>query len=196
LTDTRTNTHAAWGELAAYGVLVVLGATVLASSFGYGILLEKNRVGPGFLPMLLGLLLVLLSGSQLVSSLRSSRPQPVSLPETLAGSADAATETPAASNPQDDEPGVDVLGRTHKFRVRQMRIVVAATFVTLLLVPYAGFLLAFGALVLFIATAVEGRSWLSAVAITGAAVGIVYGVFAVFLNVPLPAGLLTSMTGG
>lgn len=192
MTDTRTTTHAAWGELAAHGVLVALGVAVFASSFGYGILLEENRVGPGFLPMLLGLLLVLLSGSQLVSSLRSSRPEPVSVLETLVG-ADATAETPA---PQDDGPGIDVLGRTHGFRVRQMRIVVAATFVTLLLVPYAGFLLAFGALVLFIATVVEGRSWLSAAAITGTAVGVVYGVFAVFLNVPLPTGLLTSLTGG
>ena len=196
MTDARTTTHAAWDELAAFGVLVALGGAVFASSFSYGILLEENRVGPGFLPMLLGLLLVLLSGSQLVAALRSSRPQPVSVIETFAGSADAAPESSATSAPQDDEPGVDVLGRSHAFRVRQMRIVVAATFVTLLLVPYAGFLLAFGVLVLFIATVVEGRSWLSAVAITGAAVGIVYGVFGVFLNVPLPAGLLTTLTGG
>ena len=191
MTDTRTTTHA-WGELTAFGVLVVLGGAIFASSFGYGIFLEENRVGPGFLPMLLGLLLVLLSGSQLVAALRSSRPQPVSVLETLVGSAGAATETPATSSAQDDEPGIDVLGRTHGFRVRQMRMVVAATFVTLLLVPYAGFLLAFGALVLFIATVVERRSWLSAVAITATAVAVVYGVFAVFLNVPLPTGLFTS----
>lgn len=191
MTDTRTTTHA-WGELTAFGVLVVLGGAIFASSFSYGIFLEENRVGPGFLPMLLGLLLVLLSGSQLVTHLRSSRPQPVSVIEAFAGSTDAAPEPPATTASPGDEPGIDVLGRSHAFRVRQMRIVVAATFVTLLVVPYAGFLLAFGALVLFIATVVERRSWLSAVAITAAAVAVVYGVFGVFLNVPLPTGLFTS----
>ena len=198
MNDTRTNTHAAWGELAAYGVLTVLGAAVLMSSFGYGILLEGNRVGPGFLPMVLGLLLLLLSGSQLARSLWGSRPQPssVAVIEALAGPSDAAGGNPAVAPRGDDEPGVDVLGRTFRFRVRQLRMVVAAIAVTLILVPYAGFLLAFGALVLFIAIVVEGRAWLSAIAVTLAAVGVVYGVFAVFLNVPLPTGLLTLVTGG
>lgn len=198
MNDTRTHTHAPWGEVAAHGVLTVLGAAVLVSSFGYGIFLEGNRVGPGFLPMVLGALLVLLSGTQLARSLWWSRPHPSSLSviEAIAGAPDAATDNPAAPPREHDERGVDVLGRTYGFRVRQLRMVVAAIAVAIVLVPYAGFLLAFGALVLFIAVVVEGRSWLAAIAVTLAAVGVVYGVFAVFLNVPLPTGLLTLITGG
>jgi hypothetical protein len=180
-------------------VLTVLGAAVLVSSFGYGILLEGNRVGPGFLPMVLGVLLVLLSGTQLARSLRWSRPRPSSLAvieDVIAGAPDAAAKNPVPPAAEADERDVDVLGRTYGFRVRQLRMVVAAIAVAIVLVPYAGFLLAFGALVLFIAVVVEGRSWLAAIAVTLAAVGVVYGVFAVFLNVPLPTGLLTLITGG
>jgi len=195
VTTIQADRRAARGELVAYGVLVVLGVAVLVSSFTYDVFLEEKRIGPGFLPMLLGVLLVLLSGAALISSLRSSRAEPVSVLETLAGADDGTSDAAAAASAE-GESGVDVLGRTPKERVKQMRIVVAATFVTLLLVPYAGFLLAFGALVLFIATVVERRSWLSALAITAVAVAVVYGVFAVFLNVPLPTGLFSSTSGG
>ncbi len=196
MTTIQAGRRADRGELVAYGVLVVLGGAVFVSAFSYDVFLEGSRIGPGFLPMLLGVLLVLLSGAALVSSLRSSRPEPVSVLETLAGADDVPDETTTAAPVGEEDPGVDVLGRTPRERVKQMRIVVAATFVTLLLVPYAGFLLAFGALVLFIATVVERRSWLSALAITGVAVAVVYGVFAVFLDVPLPTGLFDSMSGG
>lgn len=195
MTTAQADRSAARGELAAYALLVVLGVAVFVSSFSYDVFLEEKRIGPGFLPMLLGVLLVLLSGGALLSRLRSSRSEQISVLETIAGAEDLTTES-AVAPPVEAEPGVDVLGRTPRHRVRQMRIVVAATFVTLLLVPYAGFLLAFGALVLFIATVVEGRSWPSALAITGVAVAVVYGVFAVFLSVPLPTGLFSSMSGG
>lgn len=102
----------------------------------------------------------------------------------------------AESPPEDAEPEADVLGRTQGYRNRQLWLVVAAILVTILVVPYLGFLLGFGALVLFIAAVVERRSWRSAVAITLAAVGVVYGVFVVFLNVPLPSALLDLVTGG
>jgi hypothetical protein len=57
-----------------------------------------------------------------------------------------------------------------------------------------GFLIAFGLLVLFVTTVVERRPLLPAAVITLAAVGLVYGVFGLFLNVPLPLGLF-EMTG-
>lgn len=158
----------------AFGVLAALGAAVLVTSFGYGILGEEGRVGPGLLPMVLGLLLLLLSAFQLLVRLRRLR--------------SGEREAPTGG-------GVDVFGRTDAQRVRQLWMVVIALPVTVLLVPLLGFLPAFGLLMLFVSAIVERRPPLVAVVVTVVAVAAGYGVFEEFLDVPLPTGLLGDLLG-
>ena len=165
------------GQAVAFGMLAVLGAAVFASSFGYGILGEGGRVGPGLLPMATGLLLLLLSAAQLLTRLRRLR---------RAG--DAPADAPGGT-------GTDVFGRTETQRVRQLRLVVLALPVAVLLVPLLGFLVAFGLLVLFVSAVVERRPPLVALLVTALAMACGYGIFAVFLDVPLPTGLVGELLG-
>ena len=165
------------GRAVAFGGLALLGAAVFTTSFGYGVLGEEGRVGPGLLPMVTGLLLLLLSAAQLVLRLRLRR-----------HGADPVAEPQA-------EPEVDVLGRTEPQRVRRLRTVVAALPVAVLLVPLLGFLPALGLLVLFVSAVVERRPPLVALVVTVAAVAAGYGLFVGFLDVPLPTGALGDALG-
>jgi putative tricarboxylic transport membrane protein len=178
VTGAGTAARTQWREVTAFGLLTALGVAAVASSFSYGVFGDGGRVGPGFLPLVTGGLLALLGGAQLVERLRATpAPEPEGAP--------AAAE---------DGAGIDALGRTEQQRVRQLWMVAAAILVAIPLVTLLGFLIAFGLLVLFVTTVVERRPLLPAAVITLAAVGLVYGVFGLFLNVPLPLGLF-EMTG-
>jgi putative tricarboxylic transport membrane protein len=173
-------TSAAPGAQAvAFGVLAALGAAVFGTSFGYGILGEGGRVGPGLLPMVTGLLLLLLGAGQLLARLRRPRSEP---PDPAPGD-DAADDA------------VDAFGHTEAQRVRRLWIVVAALPVALLLVPLIGFLLAFGLLVLFVSAVVERRPPLVALLVAAVAVAGGHGIFAEFLDVPLPTGAVGDLIG-
>jgi putative tricarboxylic transport membrane protein len=73
--------------------------------------------------------------------------------------------------------------------------VVGALPVAVLLVPLVGFLGALGLLVLFVSVVVERRPPLVAVAVTAVAVAAGYGIFAEFLDVPLPTGAVGDLLG-
>ncbi|MHA6621222.1 tripartite tricarboxylate transporter TctB family protein [Pseudonocardia sp. DLS-67] len=161
-------------QAVAFGVLAVIGAAVFATSFGYGILGEDDRVGPGLLPMVTGLLLLLLCGGQLLVRLGRLR---------------------RAGEREQQAPGMDASGNAAPQRVRRLWTVVVATPVAVLLIPLLGFLPALGLLVLFIAAVVEHRPPLVALAVTAVAVAAGYGVFMEFLDVPLPTGLVGDVLG-
>ena len=194
MTDARTGAQRPWGEVVAFALLTLIGVMFVASSFGYGVLLEGGRVGPGFLPLVLGVLLILLSGVQLLGRLRAPVPEPAEHHHHYY----PARETPVAGahdmldrqHEEHPELDVDIMGRTASYRIRQLWMVVAAIAVTIAVVPYLGFLIAFAALILFISIVVEGRRIIPALLITLSAIGVVYGVFVAFLNVPLPGGPL------
>jgi putative tricarboxylic transport membrane protein len=171
-------------QAVAFGVLALLGAAVLGTSFGYGILGEEGRVGAGLMPMVTGLLLLLLSAGQLLTRL-------------LRDGRDGQTrETARSSDPgADASPGVDVFGRTETERVRHLWTVVVALPVVVLLVPLVGFLAALGLLVLFVSAVVERRPPLVALLVTAIAVAAGYGIFAEFLDVPLPTGAVGDLLG-
>ena len=191
MSNARTGAHRPWGEVIAFALLVLIGIMFVASSFGYGVLQERGRIGPGFLPLVLGILLILLSGAQLLARLRAAA-EPTEhhhhrAPDTpLSG----AHEMLERQHEEHAEMGVDIMGRSARYRVRQLWMVVAAIAVTIAVVPYLGFLLAFAALILFISIVVEGRRIIPALLITLSAIAVVYGVFVAFLNVPLPSGPL------
>jgi len=154
-------------EAVAYGLLTAVGAGLVVTSFGYGLRTEDGWVGPGFLPLVIGGLLLVLSVLELTRCLRRA----------------PATEP-------DDGEGTDILGRTAAERVRQLWTVVAAIAVTVLLVPVLGLPIAFGCLVFFISAWVERRPVVAAAVITGVSVVVVHVVFVTLLGVPLPGGLI------
>jgi putative tricarboxylic transport membrane protein len=178
------------GELTAYALLTVVGGVVLATSFGYTILFDDGRVAPGFLPMCAGGLLMLLAGVQFVARLRGTA---TPHHDPLAGvlSSDAVAEKAPAGTARDRTAEVekDVLGRSVRDRVRNLRVVIGATVLAVVVTPLLGLLVAFGALVFFISTVVERRPLLRAAGITAVAVAVVYAVFVEFLSVPLPMGV-------
>jgi hypothetical protein len=191
-----TGARTAWGEVVAFALLTVLGLAVVVTSFGYGVFLEGNRVGPGFLPLVTGALVALLGAVQLVGHLRGTA-SPEVAGEPLPSGRIAPTGFDGDGEHESAADGdVDVLGRTEAYRVRQLWTVAAAVAVAIALVPLVGFLISFGALVLFISAVVEKRPLVGSIAIAVCAAAIVYGVFGVFLNVPLPHGLIDAALGG
>lgn len=176
----------AGGTVLALLVMAALGIGVAFVAPGYGLDVDGERIGPGFLPLVAGVGLALLSLVQLASQLR--------------GAAAARRERGAGTEPHpatdtDPEESADVLGRTSADRTRNMRLVTAAIVVTVLLIPVIGFLESFLLLLLFVSIVVERRPVLPAVAITLVAVTVVYVIFVVLLNVRLPMGALALIGG-
>jgi hypothetical protein len=168
-----TETAGPRAQAVGFGVLALIGAAVFGTSFGYGILGEEGRVGPGLLPMVTGLLLLVLSAGQLLVRLRR----------------------PRASEPPEPEPGVDAFGRTEAQRVRQLWTVVGVAPIAVLLVPLLGFLAAIGLLVFVVSAFVERRPPLVALLVTVVAVAVGHVVFGEFLDVPLPTGAVGDLLG-
>lgn len=198
------------GEALAYAVLTLLGVAAVVRGLAYGALLPGNRVGPGFLPAVMGGLVALLCAMVLVRMARE-RPQehhdgvPVvaaqlGLDESdrldgLDGrGGDAGLDGRGGDAEADDD--IDITGRDGAQRLRILRVVFAVMFVTLLLVPLVGFLAAFGLMILVISTMVEHQRLGPSLLITAASVAVIYVVFGVFLHVPLPGGLLGLGTEG
>ncbi|MGR6319073.1 tripartite tricarboxylate transporter TctB family protein [Micromonospora soli] len=188
LTRIRSN-----GEATAYAVLAVVGLAAAAGGIHYGVFVDGGRVGPGFLPVLAGGLTAVLCGWV---ALRSGHGQPSHRPGGAAAGAGphAAGGTDLTESGADDD--VDISGRTRRERIRNLWKVFGLTLGAILLVQVVGFLVAFGGLVFVISTWVERQPLLKSAVIAAVATGLIYGVFGLFLHVPLPGGLLGVGTEG
>ncbi|MEV1177315.1 tripartite tricarboxylate transporter TctB family protein [Nonomuraea sp. NPDC049784] len=62
------------GEAVVWAVLVCLSVAMAAASFGYGITKDGGQVGPGFLPLVSGVALAVLSAACLLQSVRRAVP--------------------------------------------------------------------------------------------------------------------------
>lgn len=192
---TQPKPQIAVEDAVAFGVLAAVGAYAAITAWSdYDLFNEGNRVGPGLLPVVVGSLIALIAGSLLVLTLtgRRARHDQGLAEVTKSVAADLPAEALAAE-PDDAGAGdddVDIFGRTPAQRMRQLQMVTVALVVSLFLVSVLGLLGALGLFGLFVSIVVERRPWLPSVLITAASVGVVYGVFAVFLEVPLPTGAL------
>jgi putative tricarboxylic transport membrane protein len=169
----------ATGTVLALLLVTALGIGVAVVAPSYGLDVDGQRIGPGFLPLTAGIGLALLSLVQLASVLRAS--------------AAARRERGGHDAPRIDphgEESIDVLGRTGARRKRNMRLVTVAVVLTVVLIPLIGFLESFALLLLFVSIVVERRPVLPAVVISVVAVAVVYTIFVVGLNVRLPMGAL------
>ncbi|MFE9655622.1 tripartite tricarboxylate transporter TctB family protein [Micromonospora sp. NPDC006431] len=169
------------GEARAYAVLALLGLAAAAGGLSYGVFVDDGRVGPGFLPVVAGGLTALLCGWIAV------RPG-----VERAGVTDAAE--PAEAPDADDD--IDITGRSRRERVRNLWAVFALTFGAILLVQVVGFLAAFAGLVFVISTWIERQSLVRSALIAALTAAVIYGVFGLFLRVPLPGGLFGLGTEG
>ena len=191
-------------QAVVYGLLTALGLFAFVVALGYGLFLEEFRIGPGLVPAVVGGLITLIAGWELVATLRGQRtPHDKGLAEIVAAAADAP---PGGASSEDGLPGgtlpsgeqagagtddgVDIFGRTAAMRGRQLVIVFVALTVAVLLVPLLGFLVSFFLLSFFISAVVERRSWISSALVSFAVVAAIYAVFVLFLDVPLPTGLI------
>ncbi|MDK3255027.1 tripartite tricarboxylate transporter TctB family protein [Blastococcus capsensis] len=190
----------------AYGLLTAIGLLALVTAIGYGLFKEGARVGPGLVPAVVGAGIALIGGWEFIGTLRGRRDDHTHGLAEVAASVTSNTAAPAATAGAvvadtaggggsatpgaADDDDVDIYGRTSATRGRQLWIVFGALVVTVLLVPVLGFLGAFFVLSVFISAVVERRAWLPSVVISLVAVVIVWAVFAQFLNVPLPDGLI------
>ena len=180
-------------EAVAYGFLTAVGGYAFINAFDYPVFNEGNRIGPGLLPAIFGGLIAVISAVLLVRTLTGHRARH---DHGLAEVAQSVAPDPlvepgqAAIAEPDAETDLDIFGRTAAHRMRQLQIVTVALVVALLLVPLVGLLGALALFCLFASIVVEQRPWLSSVLITATSITVIYLVFSVFLEVPLPTGIL------
>lgn len=167
MSETAQGRAAPSGEVVVYAVLTVVGVAVAVMAFGYGILVQGNRIGPGFLPLAGGALLAVLGAVLTVKSMRH----------------------PSAAAAKADGEDVDVLGRTRQQRMRILWKVFGLLTATVVLVLVVGFIIAFGLLVLVVSLWVERRRLLPSLVVSAAACAFVYVIFVWFMQIPLPTGL-------
>ncbi|TDC63251.1 tripartite tricarboxylate transporter TctB family protein [Streptomyces hainanensis] len=153
----------------AYGVLAAVGALFLALSFEYHWTNpEDGAVGPGALPRVAGLALLLL-GLVLVR-------QEIRVGSALEG--DGLVVEDAAHTPEE------------RRRVRRKLLAVVATMVvTALAIPLLGLLPALTLMTLFLAAVVERQPPLRSLLVAGATYAVAHLIFVVVLRVPLPLGV-------
>ena len=204
-------------QAVVYGLLTALGLGAFVMALDYGLFLEESRVGPGLVPAVVGGLIVLIAGWELIATLRGYRKPhdrgqvevvaaaAVDAPQGGASSQSAAPGGPPSggsgsmspdggpvqilgSGPGPDD--VDIFGRTPRDRSRQLWTVSAALVVAALLVPLLGLLGSLFVLSVFVSAVVERRGWVPSLVVSFLAVVAVYRVFVGFLAVPLPTGLI------
>lgn len=166
--------------------LALLGAAAAIGGWGYGVAQDNGQIGPGFLPVALGVLMVVLGGIDTAMTL--ARREPTS-PLVELGPLGAEVDA-AAIDTVEESPDVDALGRDQRQRNRMLATVSAMLLVAVLLVPLLGLLLSLGLLMLAVAIVVERRGIVASLIVTVVTVGVFHLVFGVLLNVPLPTGLI------
>jgi hypothetical protein len=170
-----TTLHAR-AELAVPALLALVGVAALMAGIGYGLTDDRGQVGTGFLPAVAGGALAVLAVAEVISARRRQ-------------AAEAPGDAPADAT-ETHETDIDIQGRTPGQRVRILATVLGVVILTVALVPVLGFLLSFAGLLFVITVAVERMGVLKSTAVTVITIAVIWFVFAQFLSVPLPQGML------
>jgi hypothetical protein len=154
----------------AYAVLSAVGAAFFLLSFDYNWSNpEDGAIGPGALPRVAGLLL-LITGLALIR-------QEVRVGSTLEG--DGLVAEDAAHTPEE------------RRRIRRKLLVVGAAMLvtTAFLIPFLGLLPALSLLAFFLAAVVERQPLTRSAAMAAATLAVTYLIFDELLRIPLPYGI-------
>lgn len=155
-------------DLIGASLLIALGAAFAIGATGYGIFGEGGRIGPGFMPFATGLLMAVFGamvGAEVL--LRAPRGQ-------------EAESTEEVESADEAESGAR----------RIVALVFGLTLVGILLIPVFGFLLSFGLLVFALVWYVEREGLLLGLGLGAGAALFAWLVFGMFLQIPLPGGVL------
>lgn len=166
------------GDYVGALILVALGATFTAFSVDYGILGEGARIGPGFVPCVVGLLLVVF-GVTIGWETRQSRAQPASTVAEEDTAPDATTE---------EEPPRNT--------TKIVTLVFALLLVAVILAPILGFIPTFSLLVFAILAGVEREHIGLSFAISLGIGLLAWLLFYEFMGIRLPLGITALLTGG
>lgn len=148
-------------DLIGAGLIVALGAAFAIGATQYGLFGEGGRIRPGFMPFAAGTSLVVFGAMVGAEALlRTSR-----------GSAERG-------EPVGEEGSRQTVG-----------LIFALTLVAILLMPLLGFLISFGLLVFALVSFVEREGLLLGAGMGAGAAVFAWLVFALFLQIPLPAGI-------
>lgn len=156
-------------DLIGSALLVALGVAFAIGGIGYGVFGEGSRIGPGFMPFVAGVLLVVFGvmiGVEAV--LHRGRVPSRTLQYMQEGSAEG----------DEEESG------------RTVAVAFGLMLVTVLLIPVLGFLLSFGLLILALVAFVEREGWLRGILLSVSAIAVTWLTFVVLLEIPLPPGIL------
>jgi len=162
-------------DLIGAGLLVALGVAFAIGGTRYGVFGEGSRIGPGFMPFVAGVLLVVFGVMIGVEAALHRGRVP----------SHAARNTQEGGVEGEEEAG----GST---------VVVAfgLMLVTVLLIPVLGFLLSFGLLILALVTFVEREGWVRGILLSVTAITVTWLAFVVLLEIPLPPGIVGELLGG
>lgn len=166
------------GDYVGALILVVLGATFAAFSVDYGILGEGARIGPGFVPCVVGLLLIIF-GATIGWETWQSRVQAASTHSESATASDTAT---------DDAPSHNT--------TKAVTLIFGLLLIAAYLAPILGFLLTFSILVFAILAGVERERIGFSFAISLGIGVLAWLVFYEFMGIRLPLGITALLTGG
>ena len=156
-------------DLIGAGLLVALGVAFAVGGTGYGVFAEGTRIGPGFMPFVAGVLLVVFG--------------------VMIGVEAAMHRGRAPSHTTQNMQEGDVEG-DEEGSARTVAVAFGLMLVTVLLIPVLGFLLSFGLLILALVTFVEREGWLRGILLSVSAIVVTWLTFVVLLEIPLPPGLL------
>lgn len=166
LTSAEPKSRARIDVLVAYSVLALVGAAFFVLSFQYDFTNSRGLVGPGLLPRVSGLILLILAVLLILQEyVRGSH---------LAGDSGIAAESSKPS--------------------RETALKLATVFglitVTLLVVPFLGLIVSLTILVFVLTMFVERMPRIPSIIITVAAGVVSYFLFVVILQFRLPMGIL------
>jgi len=162
-------------DLIGAGLLAALGVAFAIGGTGYGVFGEGSRIGPGFMPFVAGVLLAVFG--------------------VMIGVEAALHRGRVPSNTVENmqeggvEGGEEAGGST-------VAVAFGLMLVTVLLIPLLGFLLSFGLLILVLVTFVEREGWVRGILLSVGAIAVTWLTFVVFLQIPLPPGILGELLGG
>lgn len=169
-------------------ILGALGAAATLMGFGYGVFVEGNQVGPGFMPVAVGLFIfgasMLELGRILLANDELKEDSMMAAVEEVQH--DAAEQI--SESRQADE--LDTFGRTQKQRNRAPLYIFLVLAAALLLVDLLGLVVSFALAVAFMIIVIERRPWWVGLVATASAVAFIVVIFKLILNIPLPTGYL------